>query len=563
MKSCLQLASILVLAFFSMSFTQPDDGTVRDRKSIIALMDSVENNMDDDAPYADSLVKLIDPHSLKTKKLKARYALLYTAAEYKNYQPFTSDSLIMEAVNYYSKKRNIDYRFLSYYYLGCVYFELGRMKDASVAFAQAEWLVDRIDNDFWKGLLYIRLGEIFGESCDFSKSEDYFLRADECYERCKKEHYRLYALLNIGRSLYNKHRFSDADSVFRIVEQRSIALCDSTFINRSIYHRIEFFILIEEFDSARALFNKYNIKEYESSDIFGYLGMMALYYNHMKDYSRSELYLNKAEKCVHTVVDSIYWYYYNYRISREKNEIEDALMYYSKYTILQLRDVRNNLNQPYIGAQYDHYRAVAEIESVKARNKITILVASIIIIILIVFSVTVYSRNKRREFENQIRDYISTINELTTQISINQDKIGNLNAKVREMLRQQFNSSDYLYTRYYEQIEDSKKAERLYRVVKNQLDGFTTPKNINHIDELLDEAFDGIMTKLTSSGLEIKEKDMLLLRFALAGFSAKSIAALLDETHQNINQRKKRVLDKIQNNAPVLMEDLRIALDSK
>ena len=108
-----------------------------------------------------------------------------------------------------------------------------------------------------------------------------------------------------------------------------------------------------------------------------------------------------------------------------------------------------------------------------------------------------------------------------------------------------------------------KKAERLFRVVKNQLDGFTNHKNINHIDELLDEAFDGIMTKLTSSGLEIKEKDMLLLRFALAGFSAKSIAALLDETHQNINQRKKRVLDKIQNNAPVLMEDLRIALDSR
>ena len=71
------------------------------------------------------------------------------------------------------------------------------------------------------------------------------------------------------------------------------------------------------------------------------------------------------------------------------------------------------------------------------------------------------------------------------------------------------------------------------------------------------------MKKISSSGLDIKEKDLLLLRFALAGFSAKSIAALLDDTHQNINQRKKRMLDKIQIHDPNLMEELRIALDNK
>ena len=103
----------------------------------------------------------------------------------------------------------------------------------------------------------------------------------------------------------------------------------------------------------------------------------------------------------------------------------------------------------------------------------------------------------------------------------------------------------------------------MYRVVKSQLDGFKNQKNLCRIDELLDEAFDGIMKKITSSGIEIKEKDLLLLRFVLAGFSAKSIAALLDDTHQNINQRKKRMLDKIQANAPDLMDELRIALNNR
>jgi DNA-binding NarL/FixJ family response regulator len=170
---------------------------------------------------------------------------------------------------------------------------------------------------------------------------------------------------------------------------------------------------------------------------------------------------------------------------------------------------------------------------------------------------------KRRESDNLIRDYISTIDELTTQIFIKQDKISNLNAKVREMIRNQFNNSDYLYTRYYEQIDDSRKAERVYRIVRKQLKEFTNTKNLQHIDELLDDAFDGIMSKLSKTELEFKEKDMLLIRFALAGFSAKSIAALLEESHQNINQRKKRMLDKIQIKAPKLMEELRIALNHK
>lgn len=557
------LVSIILLAFFSMSFTRSDDGMVRGRKSINALMDSVENTMDDDAPYADSLIKLIDPHSIKTKKQKARYALIYTAAEYKNYQPFTSDSLIMEAVNYYSKKRNIDYRFLSYYYLGCVYMELNRIKDASVALAQAEWLVDRIDNDFWKGLLYYRIASVIVDECDYKKAKEYYSRAEACFERVGKERHRLDALYYISRTLIVENKFHEADSILRIVEQKSASIDFYDLQQDCLYDRMACFIYMNKPDSATYLINKYNLIIDEPTNCLGYLWMLSLYYSEINDFSKSELYLKASNDCINSLTDSIQWYYYNFVLSKNKNQIEDALAYYMEYSYLQTQYYITLLNTPYLSAQYDHYRALAVIESVKARNRITILVASIIIILLIVFSITIYGRNKRREFENQIRDYISTINELTTQISINQDKIGNLNAKVREMLRQQFNSSDYLYTRYYEQIDDNKKAERLYRVVKNQLDGFTNQKNISRIDELLDEAFDGIISKLKLSGLEIKEKDLLLLRFALAGFSAKSIAAMLDDTHPNINQRKKRMLDKIQTNAPDLMEELRKALDCR
>ena len=95
------------------------------------------------------------------------------------------------------------------------------------------------------------------------------------------------------------------------------------------------------------------------------------------------------------------------------------------------------------------------------------------------------------------------------------------------------------------------------------MEDFTNRKNIDHIDELLNETFDGIMDKVLSSGIDIKEKDLLMLRFVLAGFSSKSIAALLGDTHLNISQRKKRLLDRIQIKAPELMKDLSNILNIK
>lgn len=563
MTPCLRLASILLLAFFSLGFTRFDDGMVRGRKAVGALMDSVECVMDDNPTYADKMMQRIDSRSFSNKKQKARYALLYTATQYKTYQPFTSDSLIMEAVRFYSMSGSLDYRFLSYYYLGCVYAEMGQMADASVALAQAEHLVDRIDNDYWKGLLYTVIGNIYSESCNYNLADEYFSKAGLFHERAGKEYHRIYALYNKGKCKIKMHHFLDGDSIVRIVQDWAFENKDSALFSDVIYTRFSCYVLIKDTVNSTELYNEFisineALSSYSSNPY--YHEIMALYYNQRKDFSKSELYLNAVKRCNLSRSDSIYLYYISSLIAEGRGQLKQSIDYNNLYISLQNQDIREILMVPILSSQKDYFFALAEYESIKARNRKTILVASIVIFLLIVIIVSLISDNRRREVENRISDNIITINDLTTQISINKDKISKLNAKVREMIRQQFNPSDYLYTRFYEQIDDSKKAERLYRVVKSQLDGFTNHKNISRIDALLNDAFDGIMNKLSLSGLDLREKDMLLIRLVLAGFSAKSIAALLDDTHQNISQRKKRLLDKIEIKAPSIMNDLRIAL---
>ena len=536
---------------------------VRGNKAVSSILDSVEYIMDDDSHYADSLVRLIDPQSIKGKKLRARYALLYTATQYKEYQHFTSDSLIMEAVHYYSFRNNIDYRFLSYYYLGCVYLELHKNTEASVALAQAELLVDKINNDHWKGLLYIRSGILFNLSCDFMRAQDYYLKSAECFERAGRELNRLYAIWNLGRSTMIMTDFSRADSILQIAEKGSIAIGDSILHSKCLLSRISCLSFMHEPDLATELLDKNGKIHVEESEEIVYNLIMSQYYIEVEDYTKAASFLDLAGQYVLNEPDRIYLYYFQCKLADNQGDIEKAFYYHRQYASYQNDYLRKLLNQPVLDAQYSNFKEMAELENLKARNKITTLVTSIILFLLIAFMVLIVLLNKKRQTEERIRDYISSINDLTTQISVNKDKISKLNDKVREMLRQQFNPSDYLYTRYYEQIDDNKKAERLYRVVRNQVEDFTNRKNIEHIDELLNETFDGIMSKVLSSGIDIKEKDLLLLRFVLAGFSSKSIAALLGETHLNVNQRKKRLLDKIQIKDAKLMSELSNALNNK
>ena len=557
------LAFILVMAMLLTGCSHVNDGMVRGRKAITALMDSAESIVDENASLADSLMQLIDSHSIYNRGQRARYALLSTQAQYKNYRLITTDSLIMEAVRYYSINKNLNYRFLSYYYLGCAYMDMERNTDASVALAQAERMVDQIDNDYWKGLLYSNLGRIFYYTLDYPRSEDYFLKAASCFECANKDYHHIYALYDKYMCEIGMLHFREGDSIAQIIQKWATENEDSYLTYCSIMDRFICYLHLNDENNAVALYNEYVSKIDDFLDPAYHYERIALYYNLIGECQKSVEYMNKVWSYNLSYEDSIFCYYINSLIAKKMGQADYALECFNQYTSLQNDKLRSIIWKPILGAQKDYYRTVAELEQSKAHNKITMLVSSIIILSLIVFLGLVYNRNKRLETQKRIGLYLSTIEELTTQVSVDQNKISNLNSQVREMFRQQFSSSDFLYTRYYEQIDDSKKAERLYRIVKNQIDDFTSHKNVGKIDELLNGTFDGVMDDLLSSGLDLKEKDLLLLRFVLAGFSAKSIATLLNDTHPNINQRKKRLLDKIAIVAPDLMEKLRNALNSK
>ncbi len=156
-------------------------------REIDQVMDKAESLLDDYPEIADSLMGLIRPGTIHNKERNARYSLLFTGARLRNHRTIENDSLILIAVEHYSSSKNTEYEFLSYYYLGCVYAQMERNVDAAIVLAQAEKIVDKIDNEYWKGLLYSQTAKLYRKSHDRKRAMEYYDRAHTCYKSAGKE----------------------------------------------------------------------------------------------------------------------------------------------------------------------------------------------------------------------------------------------------------------------------------------------------------------------------------------------------------------------------------------
>ena len=546
-------SSVFLLVFLSFitGCSRVNDGKIRGNKAVDAAMNMAEFIMDNDAYTADSLMNLIDPGSIRGKERQARYALLYTAAEYKNYQPLQSDSLIMIAVRHYSIDKSMGYRFLSYYYLGCVYVELEQYTEAAAAFTQAEQLADKIANDYWKGLLYSQMGKIFNDDCDFHRAEGYYRMAVSCFERANKPLHELYALFDVGDCRFHQQDFVFADSIARIVGKKAIAFGDSTLYGNCLYNRLYCALYMKELDGATKLLDDY-LSIHRESDSFSHFELLALYYNSVKDYDQSEYYLERARKSDLTESDSIYLYYVSSLLAENKGQTKEALLLFRHYTSLQNENLRYVLSQPVLAAQKEQYQMLAENELLKSRHaRLTLILCTLIFMLIIVIVLVTYHYKKKR-FKEQLYDSLAVVDELS-------GKIEELKNQVRVQFHERHDMSNRLYSMYFDsESQDKVTKQQLTVTINSLIKDYTAPDSVRKLDTLINESYDGIMDRLAAQDVGLSDKELQLLRFSLAGLSSKSVSVIIKESTQNIYQIKSRLLKKVRRNS----EDLWMTLSS-
>ena len=131
---------------------------------------------------------------------RALYALLKTQADYKCYEPLTSDSLIRYATDYYRRGRKSYRAAMAWYSLGCVYTELGNDAAAVEAYLQAQSLFPDTTVRYHR-LCYQNLGKHYLNK-DMTKEA---LAAYKTFHDAAKGHTHLYADIGLAQAyIYNR-----------------------------------------------------------------------------------------------------------------------------------------------------------------------------------------------------------------------------------------------------------------------------------------------------------------------------------------------------------------------
>ncbi|MGM9748824.1 MAG: hypothetical protein ACI3ZN_08480, partial [Candidatus Cryptobacteroides sp.] len=171
---------------------------------------NIETFINERPDSALMVLQSIDVSSLKGDSIN-HYQLLLAQAKDKCFIDETDDSLMVSVVRYYKRRNDFSKLFRSYYYLGRIQQNDHRYLDAMYSYMAAEQLLDYIEDDFSKGLLYAQIGSLYYSNLDFVKALNAFELADGYYHKAGKVAYENFAKLDIGNVCYRLKRYSESE----------------------------------------------------------------------------------------------------------------------------------------------------------------------------------------------------------------------------------------------------------------------------------------------------------------------------------------------------------------
>lgn len=195
--------------------------------SINPFLDTAASLMAEQPDSAYRVLSAIDKAEIRGERAKARYALLYTQAQDKNWIDVDNDSLIRIAVDYYKDHgENID-KAKAFYYSGVVYYNASNIDEAMKAFVNARIYAEKTDDDYLKGLIYSVLGSLYYSQLSFDEAIEMFSSAIEVFSTIGRNSNLLYILRDKGLALSIQGYNTEAVKILSQAEQLALELGDT------------------------------------------------------------------------------------------------------------------------------------------------------------------------------------------------------------------------------------------------------------------------------------------------------------------------------------------------
>ncbi len=180
-----------------------------DSQDSVLLLDEAQRQMADDPDSARSTLESIPRRSLRSRKGRARFALLYSQALDKNYIDVDADTLINKALKYYQHRGPVQERASAYYYSGRIYENAGNIDSAIVQFTNAEDILKTTTEASLQGLTSGALARLYETQHFIELAKNKYLDAATAFAKAGQKQNELYAYMGVLETLFILNDFDN------------------------------------------------------------------------------------------------------------------------------------------------------------------------------------------------------------------------------------------------------------------------------------------------------------------------------------------------------------------
>ena len=530
-------------------------------REVAASLDRIEQvvGQHPDSALAElvRLDSLLDAGAVRIEgdRQMARYALLKTQTNDKNYIDDTNDSLILRAVRYYDEHGSDRERMLAHFYHGAIFRNAKNYSDAFVAYRQAEQFA--LGDNHYLCLIYGNLSRLCYDT--YSKDAIRYARLNLEYAR-KNNNMRevFYAQADLASS-YSVHLVHDsAELYFRQVVDSLPS--DDPIVQSCLTSYIEHCISVEKYQLADSLIGLTN-HIVQPVDLLNKAGLFQK--KGMSD--SADVYIQRAKEAIITPEQWVYYYEKLSWIAEMKGDLSSALDFKQKRIKEQNKVITSIFSKTVSDYQRDYERQqkeLANLRHLQYRHRVLVIALLVILFIAIVgtylFRLFI-DRNK------QLNDAIAynveqslligrkdtTLGELRDQIELLEQDLRTARAetmatRLSRLFAKHFNIYNRLGYVLFKTQGMLGQQQTIYELVEKEMKHlYSDQKGIAEIDQIIDENFGGAMTKAKSEELGLEENDIRLIRYMLMRLSSKTISYLFDKDPEIIYKRKYRLKEKL------------------
>ena len=519
----------------------------------VELIDRAEAVMDSIPETALALLDSVDSHRL-VRADNARYALLRTQAQDKNFIDVTNDSLINIAVDYYTHSRNnLRYRGMAHYYKACVLYNAGYYEQATEHLIKAEEALLNTTEYNTTALTYNLLSEIYIEQYRLDDAIVLINKSRYYYKLCGNRKNIVYNHLRLSNVLMIEH---PADSVLcHLDSAQTIAerLNNEELLFTVENYRASFYDYIKEYDRAKATlynaFERYPAHKPNADDYF----LMSRIYNKTGQLD-SALYIldNYYAPLCQTQSNRKTLSLFRSDIYKSMQDYTKAYEYLFEYTrsltnsgLMEQNKSINELEKKY------RTELLREKNQLLATRSILLFVITLMATLIAALFIYLYIRQRQMrqaqyqqlhdEAQQEIGAILSQYNaikeQLHTQLTQQQLYKNELQARI-DTLRVLSGMTD-TYARNKEKFYD--KCRSYINMCNQTEDSFV--KDIRAIASLYCEGFVETIQSLSN---DLTNEEINLACLILLGFDNYQIRILFNHTHaQSIYNKRRRLRKKL------------------